>query len=221
MKNLIHYTAILLFTTLTANASIVSLPPINESSRINQAKEILGSKNYKKGAASKAKDKKYINLRIYHLLNARLPKKYKNKAQSLTKKIIQLSEKNNLDPIFILAIIKTESSYNPDAIGTSGEVGLMQLMPDTAEWLATKFNMKFKSVKQLHDPVMNVTLGISYFAMLRDDFSKNSSHYISAYNVGPNKLKKMVQLEQPPAIYKEKVYANYQKIYEDIISIKI
>ena len=86
MKNILRYIAFLLFTSFTANASIVSLPPINESSRILQAKEILGYRNYKKSPASKAKDKKYINLRIYHLLTAQLPKKHKKKRTDLPKK---------------------------------------------------------------------------------------------------------------------------------------
>ena len=151
MRNLLRYTLLTVSMSFTAHASIVNLPPISENSRILQAKEILGNRNFKKSHASKAQEKKFLNLRVYHLLSAQLPKKYKNKAQSLTKKIIQLCEKNNLDPIFILAIMKTESSFNPDAIGGAGEIGLMQLMPDTAAWLAGKFNLKYKNLKDLKD----------------------------------------------------------------------
>lgn len=206
---------------MTVHAAVVILPPVDEQARVLHAKEVLGNRHFKRSPAAKAKNSKYINLRIYHLLTQNLPAKYKKEARTIAKTLIQVSEKNNMDPIFVLAVMQTESSFNPKAEGTSGEIGLMQLMPSTAEWIAKINNIKYKGKKDLYNPLTNIKIGVSYLALLRDDFENNSSHYISAYNVGPGKLRKMVKDERPPAIYKIKVYENYVRLYDNLVNVVI
>ena len=71
--------------------------------------------------------------------------------------IEQYAAENNLKPAFVAAIILNESSFRTDAESSVGARGLMQLMPDTAEWIADKLDMvrytvqrrRAKSLKEL------------------------------------------------------------------------
>jgi len=80
----------------------------------------------------------------------------------------------NLNPFLVLAIIKVESSFNPMAVSSKGAVGLMQMMPETAMYLAPKKG----------DPLVNVELGIYYFYKLLKRYNKLESA-LFAYNYGP------------------------------------
>ena len=89
--------------------------------------------------------------------------------------IDKASKRFNVDPCLIKAIIKAESSFEPDAISESGAQGLMQLMPSTAKDM--KVNNPF-------DPEENIFGGTKYFSLLLKKFKQNKRMAIAAYNVG-------------------------------------
>jgi soluble lytic murein transglycosylase-like protein len=91
--------------------------------------------------------------------------------------IDKASKQFNVDPCLIKAIIKAESSFEPDAISKSGAQGLMQLMPSTA---------KDMNVKNPFDPEENIFGGTKYFSLLLKKFKRNRRMAIAAYNVGAN-----------------------------------
>ena len=95
---------------------------------------------------------------------------------------------NGIEPKVVAALIKVESGWNPDAKGSSGELGLMQLMPKTA--LAY-------GVKDRADPVDNVMGGIRYLAACK---KLAGAKYLRCYNGGP----KGIHLPQTAA-YERKV----------------
>jgi soluble lytic murein transglycosylase-like protein len=84
---------------------------------------------------------------IYNEIYNSLPRKFKPRATAVTSMIIKESAKHDFDPVLVLAIIKTESSFNPLAIGGVGEIGLMQIRPETAEWIAKKKDLYASEVK--------------------------------------------------------------------------
>lgn len=110
----------------------------------------------------------------------------------LARHILTLCEKNELDPAIVLAFIKTESSYRTYAISPVGAVGLMQVMPKTAAYLAKKYKIEYKNEKDLHNVYINSELGITYISELRKRF-KNDYHFIAAYNWGPTQINKEVR----------------------------
>ena len=88
------------------------------------------------------------------------------------------------DPLLFLAVIHIESYYNHLAVSPVGAEGLMQLMPETAAFLAERGNVKWPD-KHSFDPVLNVRLGVRYVADLHRSFD-NMDHALTAYNRGPH-----------------------------------
>ena len=69
------------------------------------------------------------------------------------------AERTGLPPQIAVAVIEIESGFNPDAKGAAGEIGLMQVMPPTAQMLGFR-----GSVHQLAEPAANIKLGVKYLA---------------------------------------------------------
>ncbi len=87
----------------------------------------------------------------------------------------QAAERHNLDPALVKAVISTESGWNPTAISRKGAVGLMQLIPATAE----RFG-----VGNAFDPAQNVEGGTSYLKQLLDHYNGDLTKTLAAYNAG-------------------------------------
>ncbi|MEW6601090.1 MAG: lytic transglycosylase domain-containing protein, partial [Nitrospirota bacterium] len=95
---------------------------------------------------------------------------------------------NGLDAYLIAAIIREESRYDPEAVSWAGAVGLMQLMPSTANSLKKKVNIQLRDRSQLKDPRKNILLGSYYLSQLVGEF-RELPLAIAAYNAGKYKLK--------------------------------
>lgn len=87
----------------------------------------------------------------------------------------------NLDPNLVCAIINTESHFNPSAKSSAGALGLMQLMPTTAEELATQLGLE---QVDLFDAETNIHLGCFYLNKLLNEY-KTLETALCAYNAGP------------------------------------
>lgn len=91
------------------------------------------------------------------------------------------SRKYNISSNVIKAVIKAESGFNSTAVSKVGAMGLMQLMPDTAEALG---------VKDAFDPSENIDAGAKYLKNMLSEFGGNLELALAAYNAGPNSVKK-------------------------------
>lgn len=98
-----------------------------------------------------------------------------NTAQRISPYIIEGSEKHDVDPILIAAIIQQESSYRANAKSSGGAVGLMQVIP--SYWRAT-------CGSNLYDERTNVLCG-SYILADYHDKAGSWKKAIAYYNVGP------------------------------------
>lgn len=93
--------------------------------------------------------------------------------------ITEYSEKNSLDPFLVMAVIKQESNFVPEAhSGVAG--GLMQLTPETAQWNANVLGI---TNYDYMDPETNINLGCHYLKYLIDHYS-NVDTALAAYNGG-------------------------------------
>lgn len=98
--------------------------------------------------------------------------------------IMQFSSLHHLNPVMVLAVIKTESNFNANAVGSAGEIGLLQLMPS---------NFPYMTRKELMDPATNIALGTAYLAHLRDKECKYhvDNTFLVCYNYGSANTKKV------------------------------
>ena len=189
-----------------------SIEGVNEASRVAHAKELLG-KRYKGSNAQKIEGRKSFNYVIYNKVQSQLKAQWKGHARSITRTVITESAKYNLDPIFVLAVIKTESKFNPLTVGRYGEIGLMQVKPDTAEWIAKKYNIAWNGKNTLRNPEANIKIGLAYMNYLRKQFPGKASKYVSAYNMGPRNVRRLVAQNVTPYEYNSKVMKNYVDLY--------
>lgn len=95
------------------------------------------------------------------------------------------STANDLNPALVAALIKAESGFDKNAKSDEGAVGLMQLMPETAEFIADKVGYKGKI--NLKSPDCNICLGTEYLAYLSEKFEDETT-MLCAYNAGEGRV---------------------------------
>ncbi len=125
--------------------------------------------------------------------------------------ILAESKKYGYDPLFLTALIITESSFYNWAKSNRGARGLMQLKPATAVALASETSLKWKGTRTLFDPEKNIALGAYYLNKLEARFG-NLNLALEAYNHGPSRLRKYLRKGYQPKRYSRKVLKNYRKI---------
>ena len=76
--------------------------------------------------------------------------------------ILEYSSKNKIDPFLVAAVIKNESGFDTEAVSHAGAVGLMQIMPETGEWIASQMGLDHFDMEVLRRPEYNVRLGCWY-----------------------------------------------------------
>ncbi len=155
----------------------------------SQTQELLVQKA-KTSPAQRIEGKYNLQYHIYNKVRRSLPRNYKAKADEISAAIIEESEKQGLDPVFTLAVIQTESNFNPNAKDKIGDSGLMQIQPETAKWIAATYDIPWEGKKALFDPVYNIKIGTTYFAHLRSEFDIVPKDYARAYNPGPTAIPK-------------------------------
>jgi soluble lytic murein transglycosylase-like protein len=115
--------------------------------------------------------------------------------------IASASEKYGVEENMIRSIIKAESSFQPFSLSTSGAMGLMQLMPGTAEWL---------SVADPYNIEQNIRGGTQYFRDQLNNFSGNTKLALAAYNTGPNAVRRYGGIPAQAQRYVNRVLEYYQ-----------
>ncbi|MBC7386230.1 MAG: lytic transglycosylase domain-containing protein [Cryobacterium sp.] len=193
--------------------SVADASKASNKARIAHAKELLGGRNYRHSAARKAESVGDISDFIDRMTAEWLPTKHSKKARTLSSAIIHEADKYGFDPVFILAVIQNESGFNPEMRGGHTEIGLMQIKPVTAAWIAKKMKLKYKGEKSLLNPVENVRIGIAFMSVLRDQFESHSRLYISAYNMGARRVRQIVADDRMPKDYVQAVMKRYVAIY--------
>ena len=94
----------------------------------------------------------------------------------------QAAEKH-LDPALIAAVIYAETKFDPRT-SAAGAVGLMQILPQTAEFLARRSGGTTFQVSDLSEPDVNIAYGSYYLRYLLDEYGGNKMLALAAYNGG-------------------------------------
>lgn len=133
--------------------------------------------------------------------------------------IEKICAEKNIDVSLCLAIIRTESSFKESAVSKKGAVGLMQLMPSTADFIAKKVG--FSENINLYDGQTNLYLGICYLEYLFNRYG-DETIVLSCYNAGEGVVSKWTESEIKSPPYKEtreyiKKVKRRKKLYKAVI----
>ncbi len=97
--------------------------------------------------------------------------------------------KNRLDPRLLLALMRQESAFNPYAVSRANALGLMQIIPATAEKISRKLDMKNPGSENLLDPRTNIKMGAFHLASLLKEYRGNVAPAVASYNAGKKAVK--------------------------------
>ncbi|WAL60728.1 lytic transglycosylase domain-containing protein [Thermocoleostomius sinensis] len=149
--------------------------------------------------------------------------------------IEQWSQQRQLNPMLVTALIRQESRFEPKIRSVVGATGLMQVMPETAEWVANQINLKQYN---LEDPQDNINLGTWYLDFTHREYNNNSLFAVASYNAGPGSVADWINrfgfndpdkfVEEIPfpetkgyveAVFEN--YWNYLRLYNPTVSEKL
>lgn len=125
--------------------------------------------------------------------------------------ILKQSKKYGYDPLFLTALIITESSFNLRAKSKAGALGLMQIRPKTGKAMASESNIRWRGTRTLYRPGKNIALGSYYLSKLLTRFG-NMKTALEAYNHGPTRTARHLRRGKRTNKYSGKVFAIYNRI---------
>ncbi|MCL2634625.1 MAG: lytic transglycosylase domain-containing protein [Oscillospiraceae bacterium] len=102
------------------------------------------------------------------------------------------AQEHNLDKYLIYAVIKTESSFNPEAESHMGARGLMQIMPDTFDWLKDYRKLDGETFDDMFIPEVNIQHG-SYLIAYHMGRYNNINNSLAAYHAGNGNVNEWLQ----------------------------
>src|SRR4051794_17307329 len=105
--------------------------------------------------------------------------------------IRQQAHDKNLDPAFVAAVIYQETKFRPRT-SSAGAKGLMQLLPNTAQFIARKSGGTSFELTDLRNPQINIAYGAWYLRYLMDKYHQNTVLTAAAYNAGERNVDEWV-----------------------------
>ncbi len=149
--------------------------------------------------------------------------------------ISKWSQQNKLNPLLVTSLIRQESRFETEIVSSAGALGLMQVMPDTAAWIASNGDFGKYDLKNHQD---NIKLGTWYLAHNHKQYDNSSLLAIASYNAGAGNVAEWVQrfgVNDPDAFveiipfpetndYVKSVlgnYWNYLRLYNPDVAKKI
>jgi len=98
--------------------------------------------------------------------------------------IARVSSQYEVDPYLVAAVARAESNFDEQAVSTAGAVGLMHVMPETAQWIAGRPDWQGGEAPDPRDPDDSLQLGTYYLAFLLERFGGDRPAALAAYNAG-------------------------------------
>ncbi len=102
----------------------------------------------------------------------------------------QAGKEFSIEPALLKAVMAAESGFNPDAVSPKGAVGLMQIMPATAERYGLRHDKAKSIAEKLADPKTNIRIGARYLRDLHKLFPNQPQLILASYNAGEGAVKK-------------------------------
>ena len=117
--------------------------------------------------------------------------------------VTMYAEANGISPALVASVIMHESKFSERVHSPRGAIGLMQLMPETAEWIAGQLGETDFSLQMLYEPEMNIRYGTWYLALLEQEFDGNLVLALAAYNAGRGIVHEWMEENDWPPDFKD------------------
>jgi len=220
--------------TLTGTKVRLSLESINENYSFKHTSLGFYTKNLKfiEKMSKESAEQSILKL---------LPKNLKVKAKNYIKSILKISERHQVDPLWVISVMWTESHFQPFVSSHVGAHGLMQLMPNTRKFMYRTFRKKGsflvveedkflmeeyfdlpitqKNFNKYVKKLVNIELGVIYLKRLLKKFNYNHRLATVAYNMGPGWTRSRIRRNLPVGtdnIYLNKVRRAYKFLVKRI-----
>lgn len=170
-----------------------------------------------------------------------LPRSLSKNASRYVRAVLQLSEKHQVDPIWVLSVMWTESQFDFTALSNAGARGLMQIMPTTKKHIYHMYSRRGHKLAVEEDDfeinhffpykveeseekthiakLVNIELGVIYLKSLLKYFDRNHTYATVAYNMGPGWTRDRLRNNLPVGErnhYLDKVQRAYKRISKKI-----
>jgi soluble lytic murein transglycosylase len=136
--------------------------------------------------------------------------------------VIDAAQRHNVDPLLIFALIRHESLFDTYATAAAGEKGLTQVIPSTAEYIASQINFPDYQHSDLFRPYAGVEFGAYYLSEQLNRFDYNVPVALSGYNAGPGRAADWLELSggdpdlfmntitiESTQLYVQRIYSHY------------
>jgi soluble lytic murein transglycosylase len=217
LKSASLFTLIVLSSILLPSlARAGDLQESERDARVAHAHELLGNR-YERSVVRTGEDVEIVNQLVYQWTRDSLPESYKKDYKKVAQTIIDESLKYGFDPFFVMSVISHESRFKPTTIGSFGEIGLMQIRPQTAKWISKKLKVDYSGKKKdLKSPIVNIRIGTAYLSYLRGQFDSQARLYLAAYNMGQRNVASALDRHIWPKEYASHVMSHYISYYKQI-----
>jgi len=128
------------------------------------------------------------NRLVQHIVDQKLAAEPLAVRRQLAVAITEEAQLAGYDPLLVLSLIEVESHFRLDAVSEKGAMGLMQIRPQTLEYLARRANLKLPLQEIQADPALCVRLGVRYLRDLHERFG-DFDLALMAYNAGPGRIR--------------------------------
>ncbi|WP_088894150.1 transglycosylase SLT domain-containing protein [Leptolyngbya ohadii] len=149
--------------------------------------------------------------------------------------IEQAAQQQKINPLLITALMRQESRFESEIVSSAEAIGLMQVIPETGEWVASQVGLKDYNLK---NPIDNIKIGTWYLDYTHREYRNNSLYAVASYNAGPGAVAEWVQEfgNLDPDQFIERIpypetkgyvssvlenYWNYLRIYNPEVSAKL
>lgn len=162
---------------------------------------------------------------LHNLVMTYIPRRMRSRASEYIPTLFKFSQQMNVDPLWALSIMWTESHFRPDAKSYVNATGLMQIMPGTVHFLAHKMNRPMGpklAYKLVRDPVFNMEVGVYYLDYLLKQFDGNYKLATISYNMGPARVRKRLRYGLPVGeknLYWDKVRRHHGQLTKKLKSV--
>lgn len=146
--------------------------------------------------------------------------------------VIPAAQAYHLDPLLLFALIRQESLFEGFATSGAAARGLMQVIPPTGDWIASRLGWRDYQESDLYRPVVSIQFGAYYLAQQMEYFDGDAFAALAAYNAGPGNAEiwlnlapndpdlflEVIRLDQPHQ-YIRHIYEIYA-VYRDLYAVK-